>query len=644
MHLTDAKAWKDVAQHFAAKSATPGHSVVVYASGEEEAKEMQTMMMQKDDRFTEAGKQSETDKCFYTCALNYARMDEKEKQNAVKPLQRNEARVIIGTERLGRSVTLPSLNTVIDPGLVKRRQCLGSLTRLHMVRDSPAGRKQRAGRAGRTEPGTVYQFHYLPGEHREGVAGAILTSQDSADWLLLAILMAELVGTSLTDSILTNDTQVRLLGVSPRESVEVLSHFNLVKMKSEEEKLCVTVVGRLVASLPVPLRVAMMIVISMFQDISAWDTAVNVAMELADFDEEQSRALWNASHLRKLADVRLPAEEEKDKGRSKGKRAMSLHGKLKSKKAFCVDAVHVLKNKVSAATHITQLLFEAERCMGSQGLMHADDIVKRALWVAYSDQIGTYSAVLQCFVMTDGTVLEPCEKQTATSGDVVLSIAARANHNGKDGFTSMWQAFQPMGKLDIALTSSVRVRSNDQLSLVLTDSWVAVRTGHYLWWARSQLAAAIRKKQGSTPWILCKGGMTSAELLGHLFKCRQVIGKNRLETILLCYNWNDTASGRRSEEEVHNVIRCVELANQMAQRVMWLVLDPGIFPKYKKNSSCKKGFNNLVRTLDYHGCNKIDVSDVLRNATFADGVHVDESSSGHLWDAFGKVAMEFSNQ
>ena len=84
----------------------------------------------------------------------------------------------------------------------------------------------------------------------------------------------------------------------------------------------------------------------------------------------------------------------------------------------------------------------------------------------------------------------------------------------------------------------------------------------------------------------------------------------------------------------------------MADRVVWLVLHPDLFPKYKKAQfqHCRAGFQNLVGTLDRHGCNKIDLSDVLRHATFADGVHIDEACSGQLWEAFEKVAMEFSNQ
>jgi HrpA-like RNA helicase len=72
-----------------------------------------------------------------------------------QPPEPNTLRIILATNVAETSLTIPHVTTVIDSGYVKQRR----YDRLEVVPISQASAKQRAGRAGRTAPGTCYRLY-----------------------------------------------------------------------------------------------------------------------------------------------------------------------------------------------------------------------------------------------------------------------------------------------------------------------------------------------------------------------------------------------------------------------------------------------------------------------------------------------------
>lgn len=90
----------------------------------------------------------------------YGALDATEQDLAVRPAPRGIRKIVLATDIAETSLTIEGVRVVVDAGL-KRRPAFEpetGLTRLETVRVSRASADQRAGRAGRTEPGTAIRL------------------------------------------------------------------------------------------------------------------------------------------------------------------------------------------------------------------------------------------------------------------------------------------------------------------------------------------------------------------------------------------------------------------------------------------------------------------------------------------------------
>lgn len=90
----------------------------------------------------------------------YGMMDGKAQDAAIRPSPAGRRKVVLATSIAETSITIDGVRVVIDSGLSRlpRYEPASGLTRLETVRASKASAEQRAGRAGRTQPGVAIRL------------------------------------------------------------------------------------------------------------------------------------------------------------------------------------------------------------------------------------------------------------------------------------------------------------------------------------------------------------------------------------------------------------------------------------------------------------------------------------------------------
>ncbi len=90
----------------------------------------------------------------------YGAMDGKAQDAAIRPPVQGRRKVVLATSIAETSITIDGVRVVVDSGLSRqpRHEPATGLTRLETVRVSRASADQRAGRAGRTEPGIAIRL------------------------------------------------------------------------------------------------------------------------------------------------------------------------------------------------------------------------------------------------------------------------------------------------------------------------------------------------------------------------------------------------------------------------------------------------------------------------------------------------------
>lgn len=90
----------------------------------------------------------------------YGALDAEAQDRAIAPPPAGRRKVVLATDIAETSLTIEGVRIVVDSGLarVPRFDPASGLTRLETVRASQASATQRAGRAGRTEPGVCYRL------------------------------------------------------------------------------------------------------------------------------------------------------------------------------------------------------------------------------------------------------------------------------------------------------------------------------------------------------------------------------------------------------------------------------------------------------------------------------------------------------
>ncbi len=233
----------------------------------------------------------------------YGAMDMKAQELALRPAPPGLRKVVLATSIAETSITIGGVRVVIDSGLarVPRFEPDAGVTRLETVRVSRASADQRRGRAGRTGPGVCFRLWDEP--QTQSLPAYAEPEIRSADLAPLLLDCAEW-GTADPRALSWLDPPSAAAIDAAREE--------LARLDALDAKSHITAMGKRLRSLPLPPRLARM-VISAAENGQAEEAAgiaavmverglggndADLAHRLEDFRRDRSR---RASDMRKLA-------------------------------------------------------------------------------------------------------------------------------------------------------------------------------------------------------------------------------------------------------------------------------------------------------------------------------------------------------
>lgn len=182
----------------------------------------------------------------------FGALDAAEQDRAVLPAPAGRRNVVLATSIAETSLTIEGVRVVVDSGLarVPRFEPDVGLTRLETVRVSRAAADQRRGRAGRTEPGVCYR---LWNEGETASLPAFATPE---------ILAADLTGLVLDLARVGVRDPATLPFLDPPPAPAVIEAKALLRLLGAlDADEAVTPLGRLMARLPLPPRLAHMVAV-----------------------------------------------------------------------------------------------------------------------------------------------------------------------------------------------------------------------------------------------------------------------------------------------------------------------------------------------------------------------------------------------
>lgn len=213
-------------------------SVLVFLPGQAEIHRVEERLARRIDKDT-------------FIAPLYGALDGRDQDRAITSPPKGKRKIVLATSIAETSLTIDGVRIIIDSGLVRRPRFEASLglSRLETVKVSRASADQRQGRAGRTEPGVCYRLW------DKGQMAA-----------LPAFEPPEILATDLSRLVLDlalwgerDPTNLRWLDEPPeagwQEAVKLLQ-----KLEALDEAGKLTAHGRTIAKLPLPPRLAHMLV------------------------------------------------------------------------------------------------------------------------------------------------------------------------------------------------------------------------------------------------------------------------------------------------------------------------------------------------------------------------------------------------
>ncbi|MBT3069781.1 ATP-dependent helicase HrpB [Rhodomicrobium sp. Az07] len=233
----------------------------------------------------------------------YGAMDAKAQDLALEPARADSRKVVLATSIAETSITIEGVRVVIDCGLarVPRFEPDVGVTRLETVRVSRAAADQRRGRAGRTEPGVCYrlwdeaQTQSLPAYAEPEIRSADLSGLllDCAEW-------------GATDPL-----SLSWIDPPPAAAIDAARE-ELTELEALDAKGRITDMGKRLRSLPLPPRLARMVIAAaelghaedaaeiaaLMVERGLGGTDADLAHRLEAFRRDRSR---RAGDMRKLA-------------------------------------------------------------------------------------------------------------------------------------------------------------------------------------------------------------------------------------------------------------------------------------------------------------------------------------------------------
>lgn len=206
---------------------------------------------------------------------------------AIAPTRPAERKVVLATSIAETSLTIDGVRVVVDSGLsrVPRFSPRSGMTRLETVRVSQASSDQRAGRAGRTAPGTCYRLWAV--EEQSGLLARATPEILDAD---LAALALDLAVVGVRDA-----SELRWLDAPPAAALAQAREL-LRQLGAIEETGRITTHGRAIVELGVHPRLAHMLLRA--RAIGAGATACLIASLV------EERDVLRRDPVRREADLR----------------------------------------------------------------------------------------------------------------------------------------------------------------------------------------------------------------------------------------------------------------------------------------------------------------------------------------------------
>jgi ATP-dependent helicase HrpB len=233
----------------------------------------------------------------------YGAMEMKAQDLALEPAPEGLRKVVLATSIAETSITIEGVRVVIDSGLARipRFEADVGVTRLETVRVSRAAADQRKGRAGRTEPGVCYRLWDEP--QTQSLPAFAEPEIRSADLAALLLDCAEW-GTADPRSLSWIDPPAAAAIDAAREE--------LTELEALDREGRVTAIGRRLRSLPLPPRLARMVlsagelghaqeaaeIAAVIVERGLGGSDADLALRLDGFRRDRSR---RASDMRKLA-------------------------------------------------------------------------------------------------------------------------------------------------------------------------------------------------------------------------------------------------------------------------------------------------------------------------------------------------------
>ncbi|MEG3192423.1 ATP-dependent RNA helicase HrpA, partial [Lysobacter sp. D1-1-M9] len=219
----------------------PRGDVLIFLSGEREIRDAHQALERRKYRHTEV-------------LPLYARLSVRDQDRVFNPGP--QRRIVLATNVAETSLTVPRIRYVVDPGLarVKRYSPRSKLDRLHIEPISQASADQRKGRCGRISEGTCYRlysdadfesrpFYTDPEIHRAALAGVILR-------------MLSLGLGSIEDFPFLEPPDARAIA----DGWQQLAELGAVDDETDTSRRKLTQTGKLMARLPVDVKLARMLV------------------------------------------------------------------------------------------------------------------------------------------------------------------------------------------------------------------------------------------------------------------------------------------------------------------------------------------------------------------------------------------------
>jgi ATP-dependent helicase HrpB len=196
-------------------------------------------------------------------------LDPAEQRAAIAPSPPGRRKIVLATAIAETSITIDGLRVVVDSGLARRPRYdrAAGMTRLVTERVSQAAATQRAGRRGRQQPGVVYRLW-------EAAATAGLPRFDPPE-ILEADLSSLLLDCALWG--VTDPTSLRWIDPPPAAAIAE-ARTRLAGLDAIDADGRATPHGKAMAALPLPPRLAHMMIRAAERDMAGTAAAVAVLL------------------------------------------------------------------------------------------------------------------------------------------------------------------------------------------------------------------------------------------------------------------------------------------------------------------------------------------------------------------------------